>query len=232
MKFRHDQDVLEAIRRSRLRSLPNELIDRLLQTAHLRDAAAGTSIHREGDPPFVDLVVTGLIRMYVTSPNGRSVTIHYFRPGDLIGSATLFHQRTSGTHTNMVALVDSRLISLQPATVRTLAEQDVRVAHALLEQVSVRVAEFIDELEANAFASFRQRLSRHLLDLAAEQQAGPRLVARASQEELAGAVGTVREIVVRILRDMRDEGLVRTGRGAVELLDPPRLDAETNGRQS
>jgi hypothetical protein len=41
----------------------------------------------------------------------------------------------------------------------------------------------------------------------------------------------VREIVVRILRDMRAEGLVRTGRGSVEVLDPARLDAETFSRQ-
>jgi len=55
-------------------------------------------------------------------------------------------------------------------------------------------------------------------------------VARTNQEELAGAVGTVREIVVRILRDFRDRDLVRTGRGEVELLDPVRLDAQTYGR--
>lgn len=53
------------------------------------------------------------------------------------------------------------------------------------------------------------------------------MVARASQEELAEAAGTVREVAVRVLREMREEGLVRTRRGAVELLDAARLDAET-----
>jgi CRP/FNR family transcriptional regulator len=48
---------------------------------------------------------------------------------------------------------------------------------------------------------------------------------------LADAVGSVREVVVRILHDLRDEGVVRTGRGNVQLLDPARLDAETYGHR-
>jgi CRP/FNR family transcriptional regulator len=98
---------------------------------------------------------------------------------------------------------------------------------ALLKETSARVAEYISEIEASSFATIRQRLARHLLDLAAEQQVGTQLVARASQDQLGGAIGTVREVVVRILHDMRREGLVRTKRGRVELLDARRLDMET-----
>jgi CRP/FNR family transcriptional regulator len=39
-------------------------------------------------------------------------------------------------------------------------------------------------------------------------------------------VGSVREVVVRALREMREEGLIRTGRDEIELLDPDRLAAE------
>jgi CRP/FNR family transcriptional regulator, cyclic AMP receptor protein len=225
------QDVSNAIARSRLRRLPRELIDRLLEGAVLRVVAAGTSTHQENDPPFAELVVAGLIRTYLTAASGRTVTIRYSRSGALLGVATLFNPSTPRTHGNTSALVDSRILTLATATLRALAERDVRVAGALLAETSERAAEFIDELGASTFASLRQRVARHLLDLAAEQQAGPRLIARASQEDLAGAVGTVREIVVRILRDMREEGLVRTGRGEVELLDPARLDAETYTRR-
>ncbi|HLZ31451.1 MAG TPA: Crp/Fnr family transcriptional regulator [Chloroflexota bacterium] len=176
-------------------------------------------------------MVTGLIRTYVTAPNGRTMTIRYSGPGALVGIATLFNApKTPRVHANTAALVDTLLVKLQPMVVRNLAQQDVRIAYALLAEASQRAAAFVDELEASSFASLRQRVARHLLDLAADQQMGERLVARVSQEELAGSIGTVRDIVVRILRDMRDEGLVRTGRGRVDLLDPARLDAETYRR--
>ena len=50
-----------------------------------------------------------------------------------------------------------------------------------------------------------------------------------SQQELADAVGTAREVVVRILRDLREDGLVTTGRDGITILDPGRLDAERVG---
>jgi CRP/FNR family transcriptional regulator len=62
--------------------------------------------------------------------------------------------------------------------------------------------------------------------VASEQQRGPTLVARLSQQELADAVGSVREVVARVLGKLRDDGLLRTGDGEVELLDPERLAGE------
>jgi CRP/FNR family transcriptional regulator, cyclic AMP receptor protein len=230
MNLASDLEVSDAIARSVLRDLPREVIGQLIDGAILSDVSAGSTTHRDDDPPFSELVLGGLIRAYLRAPNGRTVTVRYCRPGALMGIATVFsgtHPRAHGTTT---ALVDSRVLKLQPVVIRELAARNIQVTRALLNETSDRVMGFIDELERTFFSSLRQRVARHLLDIAAEQQAGPRLVARVSQDELAGAVGTVREIVVRILRDMRSEGLVRTSRGSVLLLDPARLDAETYER--
>lgn len=226
-----DRDVNEAIASSSLAGLPPGVIRRLIDGAILRDVGAGHTTHREGDPPFAELVVRGLIRGYVSAPNGRTMSIRYCRPGALMGIPTLFNQSAPRAHGNTTALVDSRILQLHSPAVRELAERDIRVTGALLREASARVAEYIKEIEASSFATIRQRLARHLLDIAAEQQVGERLAARASQQELAGAIGTVREVVVRILRDMRREGLVHTSRGTVLLLDPARLDAETYAHQ-
>ena len=224
-----DQDpaVVDALAGSSFRVLPADVVNRLTAGSLLRKLAAGTTTHREGDSAFVELVVSGLIRGYVTAPDGRTMTIRYCRPGALMGTATLFNDRRPRAHGNLTALVESRVLALSPATVRALAARDIRVVRALLNETSARVGEYISEIEASSFATIRQRLARHLLDLAAEQQVGAQLVARASQDELGRAIGTVREVVVRILRDMRSEGLVRTQRGRVELLDARRLDMET-----
>jgi CRP/FNR family transcriptional regulator, cyclic AMP receptor protein len=64
------------------------------------------------------------------------------------------------------------------------------------------------------------------MDLASETQAGPALVVAISQQGLADAVGTVREVVVRALRELRTAGLVRTERDRIVLLDPERLVEE------
>jgi CRP/FNR family transcriptional regulator, cyclic AMP receptor protein len=80
----------------------------------------------------------------------------------------------------------------------------------------------------NAFGTVRQRVAAHLLDLASDQQVpGGELVAAVSQQELADAVGSVREVVARVLRDFRLARLVATSADAVHLLDPAGLHEQT-----
>jgi CRP/FNR family transcriptional regulator, cyclic AMP receptor protein len=91
-------------------------------------------------------------------------------------------------------------------------------------ELSERARNFVYEITGGAFATVRQRVARHLLDLVSEGTSGDRpghgLVVRASQQELAAAVGTVREVVVRVLRELRTEGAVRTERDRIIVTDP------------
>ena len=104
------------------------------------------------------------------------------------------------------AVVDSQLLAIDPALVQRLADSDVRVARVLLLELSERAAAFAAEIGGSAFGTVRQRVARHLLDLASERQRGSGLVAPISQQHLADAVGTVREVVVRTLRELRRDG--------------------------
>jgi CRP/FNR family transcriptional regulator len=52
-------------------------------------------------------------------------------------------------------------------------------------------------------------------------------VADVSQQELADAVGSVREVVARALRDLRAAGIVGTSTDSVEILDPVQLHEES-----
>jgi CRP/FNR family transcriptional regulator, cyclic AMP receptor protein len=53
------------------------------------------------------------------------------------------------------------------------------------------------------------------------------LEAQVSQQELAEAVGSVREVVARVLRDLRSVGLIATVPGVVRVLDPAGLHDQT-----
>ena len=118
-------------------------------------------------------------------------------------------------------------LRMSPAVARRAVARDVRVARAFLSELSERVVSFIDEIPGNTFATVRQRVARHLLDLAVQggprREAGTGIVVHVTQTELANAVGTVREVVVRVLRELRRDGLVRTERDQIVILDPAGL---------
>jgi CRP/FNR family transcriptional regulator len=217
-----DADVRSAVSVSHLRELPPEVLDDLFTGAVRTKIASGSITHREReDAPHLELVVTGIIRVFVASADGRTMTIRYCRPGALMGAMSLFSTEFAMPATTQ-ALVDAELLEMSPARVRHAAEHDVRVARVFLRELSERARSFVYEIPGSAFASVRQRVARHLLDLASEGtlagETGHELVVRASQQELAAAVGTAREVVVRVLRELRRDGAVRTERARIIIL--------------
>src|SRR5947208_2338039 len=82
--------------------------------------------------------------------------------------------------------------------------QHAAVAWAFAQESAHRLYEVLEELAGKTFATVRQRVVRHLLDLAASRRtADGRLVALVNQQDLANSVGSVREVVARILHELR-----------------------------
>jgi len=219
-------DVRDAVRASHLRDLPSEVLDELLDGAVRTKLPAGSTAHWAHDEDqYFELVVTGVIRVFVTAPDGRTMTIRYCRSGELLGAVSLFSGEFAEPATKQ-ALVDTQLLMISPQKVRALARRDLSVAGALLVELSERVRNFVNEIPGTAFATVRQRVARQLLDLASthhDDDLSGELAVRISQQELAAAVGTVREVVVRALRQLRDTGAVRTERNRIVLVDPAQL---------
>ena len=166
-------------------------------------------------------MVSGLFRVYYESADGRQVTIRYARPGDVLGVVGAAGG-PAPVHTQ--ALSDSTRLVMDIHTLRALAKRDPDVAWSMVEELSRMVFGLWHQLADTAFASVPQRVARHLLEIAATQQAaGAPLVARVSQQELADLAGSVREVVARALRELREDHIVVVARSGITVLDPARL---------
>jgi len=222
-----DRDVDDALARSFLAGLPAELVGGLREEGERADYPAGTTVYRAGDDPQAALVVGGLLRVFLTSAEGRQVTVRYARPGDVLGIAVLVGGPAS---TSVQAVEPSSVFRVSARTLIAAGRRDPRVSWAIAEELNRRLYEVLEQTAVNAFGSVRQRVAAHLLDLAsAQRHPRGRLAARVSQQELADAAGSVREVVARVLRDLRVAGIVATAADSVVILDPARLYAESGG---
>ncbi len=227
-----DDQVRFAVASSHLRELPMPIMGTLLGRARRRIVPAGGTLHRTGDRErHVELVVRGLVRVHASAPDGRTLTVRYCRVGALMGVMSLYVDPFVMPATTQ-AVVQSDLLTIDPSVLRRLADRDIGVARALLLELSERAATFAAEIGGSAFSSVRQRVARHLLDLATQHDQDPELVAIITQDALAGAVGTAREVVVRVLRELRGDRLVQTRRGGIAILDPERLLEEVYAGRS
>jgi CRP/FNR family cyclic AMP-dependent transcriptional regulator len=222
-----DRDIEDALARSFLATLPAELVSKLREDGERVDYPAGTTVYRAGEQPRAALVVRGLIRVYLSSPGGRQVTVRYARPGDVLGIAVLVG---GPADTGVQTIEPSSVFRISARALTTAARQDPRVSWAIAEELNRRLYGVLEQTAVNAFGSVRQRVAVHLLDLASDRQRPEgSLVANVSQQELADAAGSVREVVARALRELRVAGIVATTADRIEILDPARLYAESGG---
>jgi CRP/FNR family transcriptional regulator len=219
-----DPDVAEALEKSFLGPLPSEVVAPLIAEEIRLDYPACTTIYRKGEPARAMLIVSGLVRIYMTSSEGRQVTIRYGRPSDILGTPLVL---SGPFNVNAMTLAPTSVFVIDARQLGDAARRDVSLAYAMAEVMARRLDEALQQVAINAFGSVRHRVASHLLDLASTQpRPGSPLEAHVSQQELADAVGSVREVVARALRDLRALGIVATSTDRVVILDPVRLHEE------
>jgi CRP/FNR family cyclic AMP-dependent transcriptional regulator len=217
----------EAIAKSMLAAFPPTLRKTLTQEAIPVDLPAGTTLYYEEDEPRCGLVITGLIRVYMTSPDGRQITVRYARTGELLGIAAIVG---GPAPVSVQILTDAALLMLNVRTLQTSGQTEPKVGWLMAQEVTRRLYDTLEALAGNAFGSLQQRVARHLLDLAASRQQGRGLVVQVTQQELADAVGSVRPVVARIIRELRVEGIITTSSDGIVILKPAELHAKTWSR--
>jgi CRP/FNR family transcriptional regulator, cyclic AMP receptor protein len=180
-----------AIRSSLLAEFPESARDELLAAALPIELPAGGMLYRDADEPRCALVISGLARAFLSAPDGRTVTIRYVRAGELLGIPII----VGGPIPASIQMVtNAELLVLSARTLRRLGRDELAVGWLLAQELARRLTETYEAVADNAFGSLRERVARHLLDLAAVRE-DARLVADVTQQELAEAVGSTRPAV-------------------------------------
>jgi len=120
-----------------------------------------------------------------------------------------------------VAESEVRLVLLPRPVFERLIAQHAPFRQYVFGLFAERLAELMALVEAVAFHRLDRRLAAALL--------GRGKLIELTHQQLADAVGSVREIVTRVLRSFADQGLVRLGRGSIEVLDAVGLRQVASG---
>jgi len=212
--------IEEALARSVLSALPPALRVTLTKDAFPVNLPAGSTLYNAEDEPRCGLVITGLIRVYMSSPEGRQITVRYARTGELLGIAAIVG---GPAPTSVQILTDAEILMLNTRTLQMSGQTEPMVGWLMAQEVTRRLYDTLEALAGNTFGSLQQRVARHLLDLAASSQQGRGLVVKVTQQELADAVGSVRLVVARIIRELRVEGIITTSSDGIVILKPAEL---------
>ncbi|MEU3060022.1 Crp/Fnr family transcriptional regulator [Streptomyces subrutilus] len=179
-------------------------------------------LHQHEPTAHVLLVLTGWTKVTASSPNGYQALLALRGPGDIIGeSAALTRRPRSATVT---ALEPVRAVIIEHETFRAFLGRCPEAALQLLALSADRQRTGDKRRLEFAALSVRERLAVLLLELAQlhgrRTAEGVEVSVPLTKQELAGAVGASREMVQRLLKDLRDRGVVSTGRRALMIVRP------------
>jgi CRP-like cAMP-binding protein len=230
--------IAEAWQASFMASFPSHIVRALLANARETQVEAGRVFYRgayHDQMAMLGLVADGLLRIYLLADNGRQVTLHYAERGSIVGAPALLlggtqndseqarqgWQLLGGRRIHGEALRDTNLLRLSPGQFLRLVRTEVSVAWPLATFLARRTVAAQQTLSDDMFLPVQARVARHLIDLASLQD--DVLVVTAGHQEIADAIGSVREVVSRALGEMRDEGLITRRGNQTILTDVARL---------
>lgn len=209
--------------RQRLRSLypafetlDDRRLDALLDESIVLSVKPGTVLFDDESPcQAFPLLVAGTIRVSKVGPSGRELQLYRVVPGEACILTTSCLLGNVAYNARGVAESEVTAVALPQAVFQRLLGEHEPFRTYVFGLFAERISELMQLVEAVAFQKLDQRLATLLL--------GKGKVIRTTHQALADELGSVREIVSRLLKTFAEQGLVSLAREQVEIVDAARL---------
>jgi len=210
-----------------LQSLP-PAVAKQLSTLPVMELPAGTQVFETrmkcaGFP----IILSGTVRVFKHLANGRRIELYRVTPdeacilslGCLLGDGQYPATGVTGGLT--------RLIVMPPALFNECLASDERFRTAIFRALGDRLVHTMELVEEVATLRLDVRLAAALLEheKTAKSGADGRRLIGITHQELADELGTVREMISRLLDDFEEQGMVELGRGRIGIRDGAKLHA-------
>lgn len=189
---------------------PSEL-QLLAQRTVRRLFSAGELLFSEGEPcNGINIIASGMVRIFKTSVNGREQVLAVEKPGESIAEIPVFD---GGPYpASAVATEDTEIAFISRRDFQAYCMEHPEVSLKVLAVVGARLRRLVAIIEELSFTTIRQRLVAMLVRLAQSEgkksERGVEFLLPSSHQELANQLGTVRELISRNLTRLQAEGLL------------------------
>ena len=189
------------------------------QTAFFARIPAGRDVFVEGDRvDSIALLISGVVRVYKIGETGREITLYRFGLGQscILTANAILSQRSFPA----IATVEqeAEAVMIPAGDFRDWVRRHDLWREFVFDLLSQRLASVMAIVEEVAFGRMDRRVAALLLNRAQLQNP-----LRITHQEIAAELGSSREVISRLLEDLAGAGLIRAGRGTIEILDDEKL---------
>ena len=188
----------------------------------------GRDIFSEGDEGTgFYVVISGRVKIYKISPEGREQILHIFGPGELFGEVPVFAGKRFPA--SAATLEESRIFYFSRDSLIRLIEENPAIAMNMLAVLSLRLRGFTAMIDDLSLKEVPGRLAAYLLYLSGQKKGSTELELNITKGQLASLLGTVPETLSRILSRISSGGLIESDGSRIRILDREGLEELATG---
>ena len=161
-------------------------------------------------------VISGQVRAYLVSEEGKEVTIFKLEDNDLcvLSASCIIKQITFDTQ--LVANEDTKVLIVPSNIIEDLAYMNIELRCYLYEKALARFSDVMWNMQELLFKGLDSRVANYLIN---QYERTDSTVIKVTHEEIANDINSAREAVTRILKLFVQDGLIKLQKGSIELVD-------------
>ncbi len=201
--------------------LPDAELNNILDRSKVLKKSTGAEILCAGDEETpVYFILSGAVRVFRINPDGREQTLIHLAQGEVFNLPTVFLEGGKAP-ASVTALEDTSLLLIKRDDLRDLVNGIPSLNLAILADLSAKLEHLTEVVHDISLRSVRSRLARFL-----QAHSSAPAPSFWTQDQIARQIGSTREAVNRAMRELIRDGIIRTERQRIIILDPARLEAE------
>jgi len=176
---------------------------------------AGAALFRQGDEcTELALVGKGSVRVYRTGETGREITLYHVEDGQSCLVNMLSVLRQGPAVATATAEVPTEAVAVPASAMRHWVKSNDLVRDYIVEMMADRLITYMTLFDEVVFGKMDARLAALLAHRFESEHSF-----KATHEEIAAELGTAREVVSRLLKELVRVGAIQISRGHIELRD-------------
>lgn len=163
----------------------------------------------------IPIVKKGTLRVLRTDEDGKEILLYYIKSGESCIMSFLGGLHHDTSKVKAVAEGETEILFVPVEKISSFIHDYPEWLDFIFRLYHKRFEELLEVVNAIAFKKMDERLL-HLLERKAEVAKSK--IIHTTHEQLANELGTAREVISRLLRQMEDEKLIKTGRNKITLM--------------
>lgn len=174
-------------------------------------------VHEGGDGDSLYVIESGQVKVFLSDEQGREIVINVLGPGEYFGEIALLEH--SPRSASVITTQPSRIAIISRSDFEACLAANPGIAFELIRGLIQRLKIATENVKSLALMDVYGRVARLLLQLAEDRDGNLVVSQRLTQQEIADRVGSSREMISRILKELKSGGYIRIEGGQIRILE-------------